>query len=76
MNFLFGMLTYLGTDLLIRSDEHKVHTVGGEEFCLQRISVITAYFCQVLLATNRDVFANKSRSSEGRGSPCVRAGFL
>jgi len=36
---------------------------------------MTAYICQVLLATNPDVFADKSLSVEGRGSPCVRARF-
>jgi len=63
------------TDLLIKFWQTKSAHLGNDEFCLQCISVMTAYICQVLLATNPDVFADESISLEWRGSPCVRARF-
>jgi hypothetical protein len=65
----------LRTDLLIKFWRTQSAHLGGEEFYLQLISVMTAHICQVLLATNPDVFADKSISLDGRGSPCVRARF-
>jgi len=65
----------LRTDLLIKFWRTQSAHLGGEEFCLQLTSVMTAYICQVLLATNPDVFADKSISLGGGGSPCVRARF-
>jgi len=65
----------LRADLLIKFCRTQRAHLGGEEFCLQLISVVTEYICQVSLATNPNVFADKSISLEGRGSPCVRARF-
>jgi len=50
----------LRTDLLIKFWRTQSAHLWGEEFCLQLISVMTAYICQVLLAANPDVFADKS----------------
>jgi hypothetical protein len=65
----------LRTDLLIKFWRTQNTHMGGEEFCLQLISVMTAYICQVFLATNPGVFSDKSMSLEGRDSPCVRVRF-
>ena len=49
----------LRTDLLIEFWRTQSAHLGSAEFCLHLISVLTVYICQVFLATNPDVLADK-----------------